>query len=230
MNNNGGNTNRVISNNIILNSTGSVDGTTESVGGAEGIYLDEPCSGVTVSGNTVENVYGSGIKLHEAHDIIISNNTLYNNLQGYQFLGSGAQPNDPIRNVAMSNNKIIAASAGQVLWYFWASAFNDIPQFGTANGQYYARPIDDGVDQDFWTSESNWGYRTYAYWLSRSGETNSHFSSVTISSSNDILFEYNAAKTNKVITLSGNYVDVKGTTYSGSVTLAPYTSIVLIKN
>jgi hypothetical protein len=65
--------------------------------------------------------------------------------------------------------------------------------------------------------------------IARTGETNSTFSSVTATSPNDIRFEYNAAKTNKVITLNGNYRDVKGTAYSGSVTLAPYTSVVLIK-
>jgi parallel beta-helix repeat protein len=230
-------TNRVISNNIILNTIGTWSGLPGSRTvwtTAEGIYFDEPCSGVTVSGNTVAGIAnGCGIKLHETHDVIITNNTLYNNYQGLMCQGSGSQPNDPIRNVALSGNKIIALSAGQYMWVFW-SAFDDISQFGTATGQWYARPVDDGVDQDFFVREPdvNNGYNqwlTYAQMIARTGETNSTFSSVTATSPNDIRFEYNAAKTNKVITLNGNYRDVKGTAYSGSVTLAPYTSVVLIK-
>ena len=90
-------------------------------------------------------------------------------------------------------------------------------------------------DHDFFTREPgvSSGYnqwQTYAQMTALTGETNSHFSSVSTSSSSNILFEYNAAKTNKVVALSGNYKDVKGVSYSGSVTLQPYTSIVLIKS
>ena len=174
-------------------------------------------------------IHGAGIKLHESHDIKISNNILYNNKEGYQFLGSGAQPNDPIRNVSMSGNQIIAASSGQILWVFW-SINDEIPLFGTANGQYYARPVDDGVNQDFYTREvsAGEGHRTYAYWLSRSGEASSNFPPITVSDVNKIRFEYNATKSNKIVTLDAGYVDVMGTKYSGSITLLPYTSVVLM--
>jgi uncharacterized repeat protein (TIGR02059 family) len=228
-----GKTNYVISNNIVINTVGSMSGASGSWTiwtTAEGIYLDEPCSGVTISGNTVYNtVHGSGIKLHEAHDITILNNTLYNNEEGFQFLGSGAQPNDPVRNIDMDGNKIIAISAGQMFWIFW-SINDEIPSFGTANGQYYARPINDGVNQDFYTREvtDGEGYRTYAYWLSRSGEAGSNMSSITLTDANKIRIDYNATKVNKVVALDAGYVDVTGTKYSGSITLLPYTSVVLM--
>jgi uncharacterized repeat protein (TIGR02059 family) len=229
----GNNTNRVISNNIVINTLGSLTGVSGSWTiwtTVEGIYLDEPTSGVIVSGNTVANsIHGSGIKLHEAHNVTILNNTLYNNEEGYQFLGSGAQPNDPIRNVDMDGNKIIAVSAGQMFWIFW-SINDEIPSFGTANGQYYARPINDGVNQDFYTREvtDGEGYRTYAYWLSRSGEAGSNMSSITLTDANKIRIDYNATKVNKVVALDAGYVDVTGTKYSGSITLLPYTSVVLM--
>ena len=44
----------------------------------------------------------------------------------------------------------------------------------------------------------------------------------------DLRFEYNATNSNKVVSLGASYMDVKGTSYSGNVTLAPYTSLVLI--
>ncbi len=43
------------------------------------------------------------------------------------------------------------------------------------------------------------------------------------------LFEYNAGKTAKTITLNGKYTDTQNTTYTNSITLEPYTSVVLLK-
>ncbi len=44
-----------------------------------------------------------------------------------------------------------------------------------------------------------------------------------------IRFEYNPTATTKTILLATSYIDVKNNPYSGSVSLAPYTSIVLLK-
>src|SRR5690606_9557661 len=40
---------------------------------------------------------------------------------------------------------------------------------------------------------------------------------------------YNSGKTNKTVSLDGTYVDVKNKQYSGNVTLAPFSSLVLIR-
>lgn len=45
---------------------------------------------------------------------------------------------------------------------------------------------------------------------------------------NHILFEYNATQSVKTVTLAHPYIDVKGNLYSGSVTLQPFTSIILL--
>ena len=39
-----------------------------------------------------------------------------------------------------------------------------------------------------------------------------------------------ATTLNKTISLDGNYIDVKNVSYNGTITLAPYTSAVLIRN
>jgi len=44
-----------------------------------------------------------------------------------------------------------------------------------------------------------------------------------------IRFEYNPTKKNKTIALNGNYTDLKNNRYSNSIVLAPYTSIILMK-
>ncbi|WP_114751718.1 malectin domain-containing carbohydrate-binding protein [Pleomorphovibrio marinus] len=46
--------------------------------------------------------------------------------------------------------------------------------------------------------------------------------------SNFFLFEYNASRNQKTIAVAGDYVDVRGQKVSGNVTLAPFTSVVLI--
>jgi len=247
-----GKSNCVISNNIIINTIGSVKGTIQSDDGttswnkgsnyfstAEGIYLDEPTSGVIVTGNTVAgNLNGAGIKLHRAWDITVTNNTFFNNLEGNQFEVWNNETTNYLHNIVYTGNKIIPLESYQIAWA-WATdnnlANNDPVNlaFTTLANNYYARPFNNAGGQEniVYDQIHPRGAWTMAQWVTYTGkESGSTFSSGTASSSNDILFEYNAAKTDKVITLNGNYRDVKGTAYSGSVTLAPYTSIVLIKN
>ncbi|MEO6453707.1 MAG: Ig-like domain-containing protein [Ginsengibacter sp.] len=45
-----------------------------------------------------------------------------------------------------------------------------------------------------------------------------------------IRFEYNTSKTPKTITLNGSYIDTKNKSYSNSVVLQPFTSLILIKS
>ena len=67
-------------------------------------------------------------------------------------------------------------------------------------------------------------------WVNFSGQdANSQGSPKSISDLKDLRFEYNATSSSKTINLDANYIDVKNNVYNGSVTLAPYTSVVLIK-
>lgn len=55
-------------------------------------------------------------------------------------------------------------------------------------------------------------------------------SDVIITNPDDyVRFYYNPANTTKTIALDANYIDVKNVLYSGNITLAPYTSIILMK-
>lgn len=76
----GGNNGSIIANNIVERSRGSVDGKPTSLAytQAQGIYLDELASGVTVEGNSVMyNDYG--IQLHDAANNTVQGNKLYGN-------------------------------------------------------------------------------------------------------------------------------------------------------
>jgi len=68
-------------------------------------------------------------------------------------------------------------------------------------------------------------------WKSLSGkDINSKEATKTITDVNDLRFEYNATNSPKTVTLDANYIDVKNTSYNGTITLQPYTSAVLIKS
>ena len=102
---------------------------------------------------------------------------------------------------------------------------DDIKNFGSAKGNFYAKPIDSSsaikvVNTDYDVS----GWQNYS-----GQDANSHGSPKSITDLNDLRFEYNATSSSKTINLDANYIDVKNNSYNGSVTLAPYTSVVLIK-
>ena len=61
-------------------------------------------------------------------------------------------------------------------------------------------------------------------------DANSKSSPKTITDVNDLRFEYNETASPKTVTLDANYIDVKNTSYNGTITLQPYTSAVLIKS
>ena len=111
----------------------------------------------------------------------------------------------------------------------WAST-DDIPSFGTADNNYYARPVKD--DYVFQVSQPSTGAdMTLAQWRAFTGQdAHSQGAPKAISDVSNLRFEYNATRSSVTITLDTNYIDVSGAAHSGTITLAPYTSVVLIRN
>ena len=213
---------RVFSNNIILNSgIGNKNATL-----AEGIYLDEYSANITVRNNTIANCKFAGIKNHKGHNNTITSNTAFNNGTGI-FLQNSSTTANAIRNLNINNNFFIANSGSQVALRFYSRA-DDIPGFGIADYNYYARPVDD--DDIIYTYSPSTGskYRYLTDWQSfTKQDLNSQKSPVLISDTSKIDFYYNVTKSDKVITLATPMIDITGKKHSGSVTLQPYTSIVL---
>jgi len=222
----GPHTSIIIDGNAILNSMGNTDGTTKSNTLAEGIYLDQYASNVTVRNNTIANCSNDGIKLHKAHDNIIQNNIAFNNSNGIGFENwSGVSA---IYNNTLNGNIFFAKEPIQFALSF-TTTVNEIPGFGTADNNYYARPIDDNYVINTNQPSTGSKNRTLADWQSfTKQDANSHKSPITLTNNNEIRFEYNASKTNKVIILDQPMVDVKGTKYVNSTTLLPFTSVVLM--
>jgi uncharacterized repeat protein (TIGR02059 family) len=214
-------------NNIVLNGNSKSEG----IGGSTdlsvwGVYLDEFCINIEVIGNTAVNCPTAGFfYLCPVSNITAYNNTFFNNGIGLQLLEWAAKL---IRGCSITNNVFISKDAGQLSLNFMSS-YGDFGQIGTADNNYYARPIDDV--NTFFTYDPSTGskYKTLAGWQSLSGlDLNSHKSPITITNVNDLRFEYNATKMNKEIALDKPMIDVKGSKYISSITLLPYTSVVLM--
>lgn len=217
---------RKIDGNIILRVEGNTEGTPYPDRHiARGVYLDVSSTNVIVTNNTVAHAREAGFMIHKAHDNRIENNTAFNNGYGMYFQNSSGSS---IRNNILNRNTFVAKAPSQVTLKFYSVA-DDISSFGTADYNHYARPVDDDDVFNTYSPSTGNKSRTLAGWQSFTNQDkNSKKSAVTVSDTSKIDFYYNPATTNRIISLSQPMVDVTGKKYSGSVTLLPYTSLILI--
>jgi uncharacterized repeat protein (TIGR02059 family) len=221
-------TNSVIDGNIVFNGKGN-PGIASYGHAANGIYLDSYASGITVTNNTLFNNPLKGIFLSNPNNITLQYNTCYNNGSAEMyFLEWDA---NTISGISMTDNIFFAETAGEYAMEIQVNVGTFGNSWGTADRNYYTRPIAENTT--IATAENALGnfftYRTLANWQLYTGkDANSHKSPIAITNNNDIRFEYNASKTNKIITLEQPMIDVKSTKYVNSITLLPFTSVVLM--
>jgi len=213
----------VFSDNIILNSGAG----NRNARLAEGIYLDEYSANITVKNNSIANCLFSGIKNHKGNNNIITNNTCFNNGSGIYLQNSSSIAN-VINNLNINGNMFIAKSNKQIALRFH-SLVDDIPRFGSADNNYYSRPIDNSSAIYIASPSTGSKYTNLKEWqtLTRQ-DLNSQKPPVLISDTSDIDFYYNATKSEKIISLAVPMADITGKKYQNSVTLQPFTSIVLL--
>ncbi|MCU7550618.1 Ig-like domain-containing protein [Chitinophagaceae bacterium LB-8] len=230
---------RKITGNIILNGIGAKEGTTDKTTlQASGIYLDNYSAGIDIQGNTVANCGKVGIYVHNAYKLNIRDNTSFDNNSGqlqFTFDNGGAR----ITQVNMKDNVYVSKTKTQTVGYFYTYlGSSDINSFGTIDSNYYARPIDDNTTirtaTGLYTSTQVLSTLALSGWQSayvhddRSNKAPKTLSS-TVDPNDYLRLEFNASNTSKTIALDATYIDMKNKTYSGTITLAPYTSVVLLK-
>lgn len=221
-------TQRTVRDNIVINSIGAIAGGTPSSGSSEamGIYNDGTSPNVDYINNTIANAR-LGLFLNGAHDVLVDGNLIYNCVRGLYILNY--QPSTGIGNITVNNNHFVARDASQYAAYFEPGGAS-MPSSFRANNNVYARPMDDNLT--IWRDQAGSNiYNTLAQWKSYTGqESTSSKSPIAITNVNDLRFEYNATSSSKTISLGANYVDAKGISFPGSITLAPYKSAILIKS
>ncbi len=137
-------TNRKVLNNIVLNGQGVREGTNMtsllSMPQAEGVYLDDNTSGVEVRGNTIANISSKGIYLHNARDIKILDNIIYNN--NLQMYFKNDDMGDDIKGIEVRGNTFFSTKTSQNNVSIWTKN-NDIRNMGVFQNNYYGSPFTD---------------------------------------------------------------------------------------
>ena len=204
---------RKIIGNIVLNGVGAEAGAGGSGWGgsaADGIYMDNNSAGVEIRDNTVANCSNQGIFIQSSHEIVIQNNTVFNCMK--KLLSMVELPNHPeVRNCVVADNIFFSTTSSPAISSL-KSYTNDINLFGKFNNNYYVRPSDEKMQ--------NLLDKVREY------ESDAKISSINGSA---VRFEYNATKENKTLALNGSYADIKNNSYSNTVVLKPYSSIILLK-
>lgn len=232
-------TGQKIYNNILLNSSGlsSIAGTTQAVTSSlvHGVYLDANTRNVEVYNNTCANLgWGGGYSYSGSSNNNWHNNTFYNNVVNQMRLidqRPASNGSIPSTNDTIKNNIFFSRTATQFTGVY-TTAVTPATFFGAVgifDSNYYARPIDDNLTIQFVTGSTTSTYNL-AQWKTVSGkDAASNKSPITITNVNQLYFVYNdsAIVTNKFLP-AGIYKDVRNVSYSGSITLQPFSSAVLI--
>lgn len=225
-----------IENNIVKNGKGAGEG----AGGVgeysqtHGIYLDDYSNNIIVSGNSVTASAGGGIYLHLSQNITLNNNTTFANKNEELLISATENSTGAIRGINMSGNIFFNMTADNSAKFFTVLvrclSGTDISQWGTWNNNYYCRPLNAEKQSIYTIRAGSANNMTLAQWQALSGkDQNSKVTPVAVTDPNKIRFEYNESKLARVVTLPGNFMDVAGIVYSGHITLAPYSSAVLIQ-
>jgi parallel beta-helix repeat protein len=227
--------NRRVKNNIILNAIGAQAGTDaysyEAHGKGAGIYLDEYVNGVEISGNTVANGDWAGIFMHNAHDCQINNNIVYN----HRYQMHVSQYTVATRNMTQTGNQYISKLASQQVWYYRTFVGDSPANMGTSNNNYFARPIDDNktIHCDFYQSGgAGTQFYTLDQWKTNfrlDGASQKSPVTYTTNINDSIRLETNPSSVVKTVSLDASYLDIKGNQYAGTLSLQPFTSVVLLK-
>ena len=199
-----------ILNNVVMN--GATD---------NGIYLDLLTNGTEVAGNSVANNYVGILVTESLHDVVFRNNTAYNNSFAQIMLNSTSVP---LLRFDIHDNFFVSRDPDQRA--IWANHVETM--VFTADNNTYARPINDATPMAYYYNA--WLNESVASWKVRTGQdVHSHGAPHSIADLSDLRFEYNETPATKTVALETDYVDMNGVVYSASVSLLPFTSLVLLK-
>ena len=229
----------LIDHNIVGNTVGYLQGTPNSAitgYNAVGIYLDEGTTNTVVTNNTSFNNGEDGLKLHSytghapgvpnSNNNRIENNTFYNNKVAQILIQNN---NSSLPMIADTVRYNLAFSLAEKQWTLNVNdQNNNIAGLGLIDYNYYVRPIEN--ENIIQTQTTNTSPRNLSAWQSLSGfDAHSVVTLKTIVNTDEFLFKYNATPYPVTINLTADYIDALDKIYKGSVTLNPYSSIVLIK-
>lgn len=182
--------------------------------------------------NTVIESGGDGIFLPNNFDCLVRNNVCYNN-DRYQLLiiGRGDQQINVDQNHLIIGNVLYAVEPSQNTFYF-----DERNDYGTLKDNYFCKPSSEilihegkswpgmGPHQHFTLKE----WQKQFDWADTSPQTD--FRKLKNGENDNSELFINETEQTKTFQLDGDWRNLAGEPVYGSITLEPYTSIVLLKN
>ena len=135
---------RKLTGNIVMNAIGAPEGSGWSGVASEGIYIDDRSFNVDIIGNTVYKCGNNGIFIHNASQVAVRNNTVYNNGNQLWLVHDQIAPAFPVTNCTIDSNIFVSREPVQRVAAF-TTVDNGIPEMGNFNYNYYCRPLDDNL-------------------------------------------------------------------------------------
>jgi parallel beta-helix repeat protein len=230
--------NNKVVDNIVLNVTGTKEGYygQYDVPAGYGIYIDDRAAGIEVSGNTCA---GSRMEyfFHNNQNLTICNNVALN-FDASAMYFKHDKTDAPFTGLKVYKNVVATKNATAqkyVIYYKYGASVEMLADsINKIDSNYLFNPYYNEVIRVTHGALDN--YYTFPNWqtsrnMDLSGKpAPARFNTSGFTSQSEFeLFDYNPSTTNKVVQLSGQYVDKDGKAVSGSVTLAPFKSIILYK-
>lgn len=210
--------NIVFTANLLLNSIGNTDGaipTYDPLFGF-GLYLDENAVNITVTNNTIVNATASGL-LFQRTTGSASGNTLFRNADATDWHSQASIGASPAYVAMFVNNILLGARANS-----HTLSASDASRLGVSNQNRFYHVTRAGHIRSITD-------RTLAQWQTYSGKDAASTELVSATLGSAVIF-YNDTKASKTFTLLHPWRDLNGVSVSGSLTLTPFTSRILIPN
>lgn len=230
--------------NIVLDGPGASAGTDPGVDNwvVNGIYLDGHSANVDVIGNTVSGFRKSGMFYHTANLVTADGNTFVAN--GSKGLwDDGAQvvmasySHSLLRNSIFLHN-ILVSRVPSVPAYLLSTDGDDLRQFGVFDQNLIVNPLTPNPTvQVRYTpagGAAKWETISFDSWKNTYGkDAQSRVPALKLTSDSEwssrVRLETNPSTIPKTVTLDGTWADPKGNSYSGTVTLPAFGSVVLFR-
>lgn len=130
--------------NIVMNAIGAPEGSGWAGVASEGIYIDDRSFNVDIIGNTVYNCGNNGIFLHNASQVNVRNNMVYNNGTQLWLVHDNIATSFPIVNCNIDSNIFVSRESTQRVASF-TTVDNGISKMGNFDNNFYCRPLDDNL-------------------------------------------------------------------------------------
>jgi parallel beta-helix repeat protein len=214
-----------VTNNIILNTIGSDQGTSASYPYAVGIYIDNGIQEVKVENNTVANST-TGIFLNSnSGNITVNNNTVMD--AALLFLATDLYA----AAISTISNNTFYATQKIASYTWWTNGTQRLARVKNSNvtmdnNKYFHHY------SDFNLFSNGSGYLSWPEWMDYVEGENSTIDLTQLASGESEELFYNDTKQTKVFdlgTIPGAYRDLDGNAVSGELSLEPFTSKILIK-